>query len=164
MFLIFAVSPTSTKLLPVIKDLQTSGAEKLSLAASSWDLRARVEDSMGLYGVLYGLYGVLPKCDNIYELLRDIFLQWAGAYPHFSMRKLTPKEIKSFAQYHRAIWWQCHITWRRQWQPTPVLLPGKSHGRRSLLGYIPWVHKESDTTEETQPARTHSWLPLLWYF
>ena len=31
--------------------------------------------------------------------------------------------------------------WRRKWQPTPVLLPGKSHGRRSLVGYIPWVAK-----------------------
>ena len=29
---------------------------------------------------------------------------------------------------------------RRQWQPTPVLLPGKSHGRRSLLGSSPWGH------------------------
>ena len=28
--------------------------------------------------------------------------------------------------------------WRRQWQPTPVLLPGKSHERRSLVGYSPW--------------------------
>ena len=36
--------------------------------------------------------------------------------------------------------------WRRQWQPTLVLLPGKSHGRRSLMGY-PWGCKESDTTE-----------------
>ena len=36
---------------------------------------------------------------------------------------------------------------RRQWQPTPVLLPGKSHGRRSLVGYSPWGRKESDTTE-----------------
>ena len=36
---------------------------------------------------------------------------------------------------------------RRQWYPTPVLLPGKSHGRRSLVGYSPWGHKESDTTE-----------------
>ena len=78
----------------------------LSLAASSWALRAAVEDSVGLYG----LYGVLPKCGNINELLRYLFLQWVGAHPHFSMRKLTPKEIKSFAQYHRAIWWQCHIT------------------------------------------------------
>ena len=37
--------------------------------------------------------------------------------------------------------------WRRKWQPTPVLLPGKSHGQRSLAGYSPWGHKESDTTE-----------------
>ena len=36
---------------------------------------------------------------------------------------------------------------RRQWHPTPVLLPGKSHGRRSLVGCSPWGHKESDTTE-----------------
>ena len=31
--------------------------------------------------------------------------------------------------------------WKRQWQPTPVLLPGKSHGRRSLVGCSPWVAK-----------------------
>ena len=35
----------------------------------------------------------------------------------------------------------------RQWHPTPVLLPGKSHGRRSLVGYSPWGRKESDMTE-----------------
>ena len=34
--------------------------------------------------------------------------------------------------------------WRRKWYPTPVLLPGKSHGRRSLTGYSPWGHRESD--------------------
>ena len=38
-------------------------------------------------------------------------------------------------------------TWRRQWHPTPVLLPRKSHGRRSLVGCSPWGRKESDTTE-----------------
>ena len=36
---------------------------------------------------------------------------------------------------------------RRQWHPTPVLLPGKSHGRRSLVGCSPWGRYESDTTE-----------------
>ena len=36
---------------------------------------------------------------------------------------------------------------RRQWHPTPVLLPGKPHGRRSLLGCRPWGREESDTTE-----------------
>ena len=39
------------------------------------------------------------------------------------------------------------LSWRRQWQPTPVLLPGKSHGRRSLVGCSPWGHNESDMTE-----------------
>ena len=37
--------------------------------------------------------------------------------------------------------------WRRWWHPTPVLLPGKSHGQRSLVGCSPWGRQESDTTE-----------------
>ena len=35
----------------------------------------------------------------------------------------------------------------RNWQPTPVFLPGEFHGQRSLVGYSPWGCKESDTTE-----------------
>ena len=38
--------------------------------------------------------------------------------------------------------------WRRKWQLTPVFLPGESHGRRSLAGYSPRGHKESDTIEQ----------------
>ena len=45
--------------------------------------------------------------------------------------------------YH---WPNCLLR-RRQWHPTPVLLPGKSHGWRSLVGCSPWGRKESDTTE-----------------
>ena len=40
------------------------------------------------------------------------------------------------------------INWRRWWHPTPVLLPGKSHGRRSLVSCSPWGCEESDTTEQ----------------
>ena len=43
--------------------------------------------------------------------------------------------------------WVRKIPWRRKWQPTPVLLPGKSHGWRSLVGYSTWGCEESDTTE-----------------
>ena len=39
------------------------------------------------------------------------------------------------------------FNWIRQWYPIPVLLPGKSHGWRSLVGCSPWGHWESDTTE-----------------
>ena len=43
--------------------------------------------------------------------------------------------------------WVGKFPWRRKWQPTPVFLPGESHGWRSLVGYSPWGLKESDTTE-----------------
>ena len=43
------------------------------------------------------------------------------------------------------------VPWRRKWQVTPVLLPGKSHGQRSLVGYSLWGRKESDTTEQSSP-------------
>ena len=37
---------------------------------------------------------------------------------------------------------------RRKWQPTPVFLPRESHAQKSLVGYNPWGHKESDITEQ----------------
>ena len=54
---------------------------------------------------------------------------------------------------------ETHVMWvwslggedslEREWQPTPVFLSGESHGKRSLVGYSPWGHKESDMTEAT---------------
>ena len=41
------------------------------------------------------------------------------------------------------------ITWRREWLPTPVFLPGESLGQSSLVGYSPRGHSESDITEAT---------------
>ena len=43
--------------------------------------------------------------------------------------------------------WVRKIPWRRAQQPTPVFLPGEFHEQKSLAGYSPWGHKESDTTE-----------------
>ena len=40
--------------------------------------------------------------------------------------------------------WVRKIPWRREWLPTPVFLPGEFHGKRSLVGYSPWGHKELD--------------------
>ena len=47
--------------------------------------------------------------------------------------------------------WVGKIPWWREWQPTPVLLPGGSHGKRSLAGYSPWSRKESDMTKRHTP-------------
>ena len=43
------------------------------------------------------------------------------------------------------------LKWRRKWQPTPVFLPGESHGQWSLAGYSPWAHK-SQTYQLNQPT------------
>ena len=53
------------------------------------------------------------------------------------------------------LFWVFCKHWRRQWHPTPVLLPGKSHGQRSLVGCSPWGRWELDTTE-----RLHFHFPL----
>ena len=57
--------------------------------------------------------------------------------------------------------------WRRKWQPTPVFLPGESHGPRSLAGYSPRGRKESDTTERLH-SLTKRWSntqnDLVWAF
>ena len=56
--------------------------------------------------------------------------------------------------------WVRKIPWRREWLPTLVLLPGESHGQRSLVGSSPWGHKESDTTDKHVPQFT--WCSEIW--
>ena len=56
--------------------------------------------------------------------------------------------------------------WRRKWQPTPVFFPRKSHGQRTLVGYSPWGHKESDSNWAHYSFCVHAkeWCPTatLW--
>jgi len=66
-----------------------------------------------------------------------------------------------------ACWKLERLPWRREWQPTPVFLPGEFHGQRSLGGYSPGGHKELNVTEQlrhTEQLRTVrltvSWIPV----
>ena len=56
-----------------------------------------------------------------------------------------PGSGEEMAPYSSTLAWK--IPWRRKWHPTSVLLPGESHGHRSLVGCSPWGHKELDATE-----------------
>ena len=58
-----------------------------------------------------------------------------------------PRKLFHFQQLHLDWLKLITVRQRRQWHPTPVLLPGKSHGQRSLVGCSPWGHKESNTTK-----------------
>ena len=75
------------------------------------------------------------------------------------MKKTSEKSKTSQVVQCKEYTWQCRgckrygfipwvrkILWNRKWQPTPVFLPGKLHGQRSLVGYNPWGCKESDMT------------------
>ena len=69
------------------------------------------------------------------------FIKWA------SQVALVVKNLPANAgRYKRCKFdpWVRKIPWRRARQPTPVFLPGESHGQRSLAGYSPWGHKELD--------------------
>ena len=89
--------------------------------------------------------------DSTYEITSLMSMQPLNITLH---RFISMKErlwninnIKSRLKIQNLHMYTRYPCWRRQWHPTPVLLPGKSHGRRSLVGYSPWGHEESDTTE-----------------
>ena len=57
--------------------------------------------------------------------------------------------------------WVRKIHWRRKWQPTLAFFPRKLNGQRSLEGYSPWSHKESDTTEQFSTHVCKVWSSLV---
>ena len=67
--------------------------------------------------------------------------------PNFSLGRPLHLGIFNTRHLYQNYFFSPLYHWRRQWQPTPVLLPGKSHGQRSLVGCSPWGLQESDTTE-----------------
>ena len=69
-----------------------------------------------------------------------------GYFGHL-MRRVDSLEKPCGWRHNTKGHWHPRAPWRRAWQPTPVFLPGVSHGRRSLSGYSPWGHKQSDMTE-----------------
>ena len=83
----------------------------------------------------------------------DIMVTWRKKiFPIFWRYMPGFTEIKNLPTMQETQVWSLgweKIPWRRKWQPASVFLPGRVHGQRSLVGYSPWGHKESDTTEHT---------------
>ena len=84
-------------------------------------------------------------------LTSKLSLTLAFLYFHFNLftfkKGSATKLIKLYTLNMYSFLHVSHISYqRRQWHPTPVLLPGKSHGRRSLVGCSPWGLEESDMT------------------
>ena len=75
-------------------------------------------------------------------------------FPSGSVGKESACNAEDTGDVDRFDPWVRKIPWSRKWQPTPVSLPGESHGQRRLVGDSPWGHKESDMTEQLTHTRT----------
>ena len=69
-------------------------------------------------------------------------------FPRGSVVKNSPANQEIQETQIQSLGWEDPL--KKKWQPTPVFLPGKSHGQRSLVDYNPWGHEKSDTTEHEQ--------------
>ena len=86
----------------------------------------------------------LSCCNELNESLRKNFSKLRTQLRVFLFMNIYFTRFNQLINLIREI---CDFNRRRHWHPTPVLLPGKSHGRRSLVGCSPWGREEADTTE-----------------
>ena len=89
---------------------------------------------------------------------------------HIGIRWLSGKESVCQCSGHRRCRrhrrrgfksWVGKIPWRRKWQPSPLFLPGESHGQRSLVDYSPGGHKQSDMTEHAWKENMKIFIAVL---
>ena len=95
----------------------------------------------------FGLF-VFCSCRSSLYILAFFFISLF--YLHYGLfgipRWLSGKESACRCRGRGFNLWVGKIPWRRKWQPTPVFFDRKSCGQRTLVGYSPWDHRESDTT------------------
>jgi len=94
----------------------------------TWNIRWSIQKSDGLYSLQ-------PKMEKLYTVGKNKTGSWLCSDHELLIAKFRLK-LKKVEKTTRPFKY-----WRRQWHPNPLLLPGKSHGRRSMVGCSPWVAK-----------------------
>ena len=90
---------------------------------------------------------------NLYKILYVRSLKLVLLLFFFLKRIARKSRLKKINYNYQEV---VRLTWKREWQPTPVCLPGEFQGQRNLVGYSPWSHKELDTTEWITHTHTHT--------
>ena len=80
-----------------------------------------------------------PPDSFVYGILQARILEWLAGLPRWLSGKESTCQCRR-CRFHPRVG---KIPWSRKWQPSPVFLPGKVHGQKSLGGYSPWDHKET---------------------
>ena len=112
---------------------------------NTWAVRRKERSVMQSQEPVWGMVFQPPDVKYVKQWIWILFISVQGL-PSWYSGKESACQCRSWKR-HRFIPWVEKIPWSWKWQPTPVFLPGESHGQRSLVGYIPWGHKELDMTE-----------------
>ena len=119
----------------------------LGLLAVQWTLKSLLQHHSSKASVLWLSFLHSPTLTSIHD--RCMYVQICSHW-HFSSHYLF---------FFFCIVYNCR---RRKWQPTPEFLPGKSHGRRSLVGCCLWGRTELDTTEATWQQQQQHLIRAQW--
>ena len=115
---------------------------------SPWSFSGK-STGVGCHFFLQGIFptqGLNPGLPHSRQTLYHLSHQGSG-FPGVASGNESACQCRRRKRY-RSDPWVGQIPWSRKWQTTPVFLPGKSQGQRSLVGYSPWIHRESDMTEQ----------------
>ena len=115
-----------------------------------FSLKLYLKPKLVIWAIVISLSQLFGDCIWIFR--------WVSSWGHIFMFKvscaegglprwLSSKESNCQRRRHGFYPWVGKILWKRKWRPTPVFLLGKFHGQRSLAGYSPCSHRESDTAE-----------------
>ena len=121
-------------------------------------------DGLVLHSTSYSAVLLIEECEELGLSLLFSYINGGYLPPWVIVRlKSINTDVMDLAPVaqtvkHLSTMWETRVRslgrevlWRRKWQSTPVLLLGKSHGQRSLVGYSPRGRKESETTERSSP-------------
>ena len=137
-----------------------------------WSVRAGLECRDHMISCIYGTHHTRKRLIHLIDVVStslsavnrwDMKYLFGGISWHSGSFPGGPNGKESTCQYrrhkrHGIDPWVWNMPWKRKWQPTPVRLPGKFYGQRSLVGYSPWGPKESDKTEHTHTQHPKPYL------
>ena len=136
-----------------------SGDQSTGISTSASVLPIKIQDWFPLTLTCWislqtkGLSRVFSNTTVCKHLRRSAFFMIHLSHPYVTTGKTIALTRRTFVGKVMSLLFNMLsrlVIQRRQWQPTPILLPGRSHGPRSLVGYSPWGRKELDMTEQLQ--------------
>ena len=129
--------------------MKVKSLSHIRLFATPWTVHGILQATiLEWFAISFSKEGVLTmsRCQEWLKGMRTqntipMLNSWGHLYNIRLPQLLSGKESTCQCRRHRFKPWVGKIPWRRKWQATPVFLPGKSRGQRSLASYSPWGHK-----------------------